>query len=106
MFLDSSHATADPPCSSTPVTRIFFSPLRHIVVASPLPHGLQLLVYIHKPFREEGPWQIVWGASLFMSLSTTVFLSWSWIEDLIIFPIRSHLRWRAEQRRAESGKVV
>jgi len=45
-------------------------------------------------------------AAACMSISTTVFLLWGWIDDYIIYPIQCHLRWRAEQQRLDSGKAV
>jgi len=65
-----------------------------------------LLVYVHKPFREERPWRIVWGISLVATTCTTLFLMWGYVEDWIIHPFRNHLRWKAEQRRATEGKLV
>jgi|LauGreDrversion2_3_1035106.scaffolds.fasta_scaffold46457_1 hypothetical protein len=41
-----------------------------------------------------------------MHISTTVYFLWGWIDDYIIYPIQCHLRWRAEQRRLDSGKAV
>lgn len=65
-----------------------------------------LLLYVHKPFRQMGVWNTMWWISAIISLGSTLFLSWGWIDELIVFPIRSHLRYRAEQQRASSGKAV
>eukprot|EP00802_Teleaulax_amphioxeia_P022730 Tamp_23207.p2 GENE.Tamp_23207~~Tamp_23207.p2 ORF type:complete len:107 (-),score=6.14 Tamp_23207:369-689(-) len=32
-----------------------------------------LLLYVHKPFREEGPWQVVWTGSFLATLRCTVY---------------------------------
>ena len=62
--------------------------------------------YVHTPFKRHSAWQMLWAGSAFMTVCTTMFLSWDWLEERIIYPIRSQLRWRAEQRRADAGKLV
>ena len=62
--------------------------------------------YVHMPFKRHSAWQMLWAGSAFMTVCTTMFLSWDWLEERIIYSVRSQLRWRAEQRRADAGKLV